>query len=114
MVLLCHLTCEYSYQAGESIYELFDKVMVIDKGRQVFFGPPNEARAYFENLGYSKLPHQSTADYLTGCSKSNRTRSTNLSDDAAQQTRTSVNSLLACLSAAYPLPLRLLQASLRN
>ncbi|KAI0690742.1 ABC-2 type transporter-domain-containing protein [Cytidiella melzeri] len=59
------------YQAGEGIYELFDKVLVIDKGRQVFFGPPSEARAYFENLGYRSLPRQSTADYLTGCTDPN-------------------------------------------
>ncbi|KAH8101046.1 P-loop containing nucleoside triphosphate hydrolase protein, partial [Phellopilus nigrolimitatus] len=53
------------YQAGEGIYNLFDKVMVVDSGRQVFYGPPAEARAYFESLGYNKLPRQSTADYLT-------------------------------------------------
>jgi len=27
------------YQAGEGIFEQFDKIMVIDNGRQVFFGP---------------------------------------------------------------------------
>ncbi|KAF9225228.1 hypothetical protein BS17DRAFT_778327 [Gyrodon lividus] len=59
------------YQAGESIYELFDKVLVLDKGRQVYFGPPSEARVYFENLGYRPLPRQSTADYLTGCTDPN-------------------------------------------
>lgn len=59
------------YQAGEGIYELFDKVMVLDQGRQVFFGPPSEARAYFESLGYKSLPRQSTADYLTGCTDPN-------------------------------------------
>ncbi|KAL5519548.1 SNQ2_1 [Sanghuangporus vaninii] len=59
------------YQAGEGIYDLFDKVMVLDEGRQVFYGPPTEARAYFENLGYNKLPRQSTADYLTGCTDKN-------------------------------------------
>ncbi|KAF4573417.1 hypothetical protein EYR36_007932 [Pleurotus pulmonarius] len=59
------------YQAGEGIYELFDKVMVLDEGRQVFYGPPAEARAYFENLGYKPLPRQSTADYLTGCTDRN-------------------------------------------
>ncbi|KAL1694829.1 P-loop containing nucleoside triphosphate hydrolase protein [Schizophyllum commune] len=55
------------YQAGEGIYELFDKVMVLDKGRQVYFGPPSEARQYFEQLGYKSLPRQTSADYLTGC-----------------------------------------------
>ncbi|KAJ7596495.1 ABC-2 type transporter-domain-containing protein [Mycena floridula] len=59
------------YQAGESIYELFDKVLVLDQGRQVYFGPPSEARSYFENLGYKALPRQSTADYLTGCTDPN-------------------------------------------
>ncbi|KAK7464484.1 ATP-binding cassette transporter snq2 [Stygiomarasmius scandens] len=59
------------YQAGEGIYNLFDKVMVLDEGRQVFYGPPSEARAYFENLGFKPLPRQSTADYLTGCTDPN-------------------------------------------
>jgi len=59
------------YQAGEGIYDLFDKVIVIDKGRQVYFGPASEARSYFEGLGYKSLPRQSTADYLTGCTDPN-------------------------------------------
>ncbi|KAG6831973.1 hypothetical protein H0H87_003308 [Tephrocybe sp. NHM501043] len=59
------------YQAGEGIYDLFDKVLVLDEGRQVFYGPPTAARAYFENLGYKPLPRQSTADYLTGCTDPN-------------------------------------------
>lgn len=59
------------YQAGEGIYDLFDKVLVIDQGRQVYFGPPTSARKYFEGLGYKALPRQSTADYLTGCTDPN-------------------------------------------
>ncbi|KAI9446228.1 ABC-2 type transporter-domain-containing protein [Lactarius indigo] len=59
------------YQAGEGIYELFDRVMVLDQGHTVFFGPPDQARAYFEQLGYRSLPRQSTADYLTGCTDPN-------------------------------------------
>jgi ATP-binding cassette, subfamily G (WHITE), member 2, SNQ2 len=59
------------YQAGEGIYELFDKVLVLNEGRQVYFGPPTEARAYFEGLGYKSLPRQSTPDYLTGCTDPN-------------------------------------------
>ncbi|OAP64690.1 hypothetical protein AYL99_00662 [Fonsecaea erecta] len=55
------------YQASENIYSQFDKVMVIDQGRQVFFGPAREARAYFEGLGFLEKPRQTTPDYLTGC-----------------------------------------------
>lgn len=55
------------YQASENIYSHFDKVMVIDQGRQVFLGPAKEARAYFEGLGFLPKPRQTTPDYLTGC-----------------------------------------------
>jgi ATP-binding cassette subfamily G (WHITE) protein 2 (SNQ2) len=43
----------------------------MDIGRQVFYGPPAEARAYFEGLGFNPLPRQSTADYLSGCTDPN-------------------------------------------
>ncbi|KAI9569434.1 pleiotropic drug resistance ABC transporter [Boletus coccyginus] len=59
------------HQASDSIYELFDKVLILDKGRQVYFGPTSEARVYFENLGYRPLPRQSTPDYLTRCTDPN-------------------------------------------
>ncbi|BGO92884.1 hypothetical protein NBRC10512_008005 [Rhodotorula toruloides] len=59
------------YQAGEGIYDQFDKVLVIDAGRQVYFGPAKEARAYMMSLGYADLPRQTTADYLTGCTDPN-------------------------------------------
>ncbi|PGH27237.1 hypothetical protein AJ80_01194 [Polytolypa hystricis UAMH7299] len=55
------------YQASENIYNQFDKVMVLDQGHQVFFGPTTEARAYFEGLGFKEKPRQTTPDYLTGC-----------------------------------------------
>ncbi|KAF2791825.1 hypothetical protein K505DRAFT_351045 [Melanomma pulvis-pyrius CBS 109.77] len=55
------------YQASENIYNVFDKVLVIDSGRQVYYGPANEARAYFEGLGFLEKPRQTSPDYLTGC-----------------------------------------------
>ncbi|KAG9127447.1 hypothetical protein FRC07_013764 [Ceratobasidium sp. 392] len=59
------------YQAGEGIYDQFDKVLLIDEGRQVYFGPAKEARQYMLNLGFRNLPRQTTADYLTGCTDPN-------------------------------------------
>ncbi|KAK8217419.1 ATP-binding cassette transporter snq2 [Zalaria obscura] len=53
------------YQAGEGIYELMDKVLVIDEGRCVFQGPAKEARQYFVDLGYHAPDRQTTADFLT-------------------------------------------------
>ncbi|KAH7020916.1 ABC-2 type transporter [Microdochium trichocladiopsis] len=55
------------YQASENIYKQFDKVLVIDSGKQVYFGPASEARAYFEGLGFLPRPRQTTPDYVTGC-----------------------------------------------
>ncbi|RDW72004.1 putative ATP-binding multidrug cassette transport protein [Coleophoma crateriformis] len=55
------------YQAGEGIYKLMDKVLVIDDGRMIFQGRANEAKAYFENLGYHCPDRQTTADFLTAC-----------------------------------------------
>ncbi|KAL1872651.1 hypothetical protein VTK73DRAFT_1412 [Phialemonium thermophilum] len=55
------------YQASENIYKQFDKVLVIDGGRQVYFGPASAARAYFEGLGFAPRPRQATPDYVTGC-----------------------------------------------
>ncbi|KAI8062097.1 ABC-2 type transporter-domain-containing protein [Gongronella butleri] len=54
------------YQASNNIYDLFDKVMVLDEGRCIYFGPGNEAKAYFENLGFYCPPRKSLPDYLTG------------------------------------------------
>ncbi|KAH8431322.1 ABC drug exporter AtrF [Aspergillus melleus] len=53
------------YQAGESIYELMDKVMVIDSGRMLYQGPADEARQYFVNLGFYCPDQSTTADFLT-------------------------------------------------
>ncbi|THC91996.1 hypothetical protein EYZ11_008526 [Aspergillus tanneri] len=53
------------YQAGESIYELMDKVMVIDSGRMLYQGPANEAKQYFLDLGFYFPEQSTTADFLT-------------------------------------------------
>ncbi|SNX84520.1 probable ATP-binding multidrug cassette transport protein [Melanopsichium pennsylvanicum] len=55
------------YQASEGIWEQFDKVLVIDEGRCVYFGPRTQARQYFINLGFEDRPRQTSADYITGC-----------------------------------------------
>lgn len=59
------------YQAGEGIYEQFDKVLLIDKGQQIYFGPANRAREHMLSLGWKDKPRQTTADFLTGCTDEN-------------------------------------------
>ncbi|KAI9762308.1 MAG: hypothetical protein M4579_000456 [Chaenotheca gracillima] len=53
------------YQAGEGIYELMDKVLVIDAGRCIYQGPASEAKQYFIDLGFECPARQTTADFLT-------------------------------------------------
>ena len=53
------------YQAGEQIYEVMDKVMVIDAGRCIYQGPAGAAKQYFEDLGFKCPERQTTADFLT-------------------------------------------------
>ncbi|GAM17381.1 hypothetical protein SAMD00019534_005560 [Acytostelium subglobosum LB1] len=54
------------YQASDSIYQLFDKVIVLEKGRCIFFGPGTAAKQYFLDLGFECEPRKSTPDFLTG------------------------------------------------
>ncbi|KAL8916273.1 MAG: hypothetical protein Q9172_006380 [Xanthocarpia lactea] len=53
------------YQAGEGIYELMDKVLVIDQGRMMYQGSASEAKQYFIDLGFHCPDRQTTADFLT-------------------------------------------------
>ena len=53
------------YQASQAIYDIFDKVIVLYEGRQVFFGLARTARSYFEGMGWYCPPRQTTADFLT-------------------------------------------------
>lgn len=39
------------YQAGESLYQHFDKVCVIYEGRMAYFGPADKAKDYFIEMG---------------------------------------------------------------
>ena len=56
------------YQAGESLYELFDKVVLIDQGKCLYYGRAEDAAGYFEGLGFRRPQRWTTADFLTSVS----------------------------------------------
>ncbi|GES61013.1 ABC multidrug transporter [Aspergillus terreus] len=58
-------SCVAIYQAPQAAYELFDKVIVLYEGRQIYFGRAYEAKAYFEALGFECPESQTTPDFLT-------------------------------------------------
>lgn len=53
------------YQAGEQLYDFFDKVLLIHAGKCIYYGPAEEAKRYFEELGFEREARQTTADFLT-------------------------------------------------
>ncbi|KAI7910968.1 ABC transporter CDR4 [Pyricularia oryzae] len=57
--------CVAIYQAPQEAYDLFDKVILLYEGRQIFFGKTAEAKAYFEGLGFLCPEQQTTPDFLT-------------------------------------------------
>lgn len=54
-----------AYQAGNGIYNLFDKVTVIAEGHLLYYGRRTEAQPYFEALGFQYIDGSNVADYLT-------------------------------------------------
>ncbi|KAK6397723.1 hypothetical protein LTR65_004971 [Meristemomyces frigidus] len=53
------------YQAGESLYDCFDKVILLDQGRCAYFGPTEAAVQYFQTLGFERPDRWTSADFLT-------------------------------------------------
>ncbi|KAH8669011.1 ABC-2 type transporter-domain-containing protein [Xylariales sp. PMI_506] len=53
------------YQAGESLYDLVDKVLLIDQGQCIYYGSADHAKQYFVDLGFDQPERWTTADFLT-------------------------------------------------
>ncbi|KAF2398607.1 putative ABC multidrug transporter [Trichodelitschia bisporula] len=53
------------YQAGNGIYNEFDKVLVLDAGKVIYYGPRATAKSYFEDMGFACPPGGAVADFLT-------------------------------------------------
>jgi ATP-binding cassette, subfamily G (WHITE), member 2, SNQ2 len=56
------------YQAGESLFNLFDKVILIDQGQCLYFGSTDTVKQYFQDLGFVCPDRWTTADFLTSVS----------------------------------------------
>lgn len=53
------------YQASQAIYDIFDKVIVLYEGRQIYFGRAGDAKRFFVDMGFYCPDRQTTADFLT-------------------------------------------------
>lgn len=54
-----------TYQAGNGIFDQFDKVLVLASGCVTYYGPRDLARSYFESLGFVCPRGANVADFLT-------------------------------------------------
>lgn len=53
------------YQCSQEAYDLFDNVIVLYEGYQIFFGPASRAKQFFLDQGWECPDRQTTADFLT-------------------------------------------------
>jgi ATP-binding cassette subfamily G (WHITE) protein 2 (SNQ2) len=54
------------YQAGNGIYDLFDKILVLDEGKQLYYGPRTQAVPFMNELGFYCDPAANKSDFLSG------------------------------------------------
>ncbi|KDR66423.1 hypothetical protein GALMADRAFT_80815 [Galerina marginata CBS 339.88] len=75
-------------QAGEPLFQTFDKVCVIYEGRMAYFGPANLARQYFIDMGYVPANRQTTPDFLVSVTDPlNRTLASKINDMRSEDKR---------------------------
>jgi ATP-binding cassette subfamily G (WHITE) protein 2 (PDR) len=59
----CHAVA--AYQASQMMYDLFDTVIVLYEGQEIFFGRYDRAVQYFEDMGWECPRRQVSGDFLT-------------------------------------------------
>ncbi|PWY82850.1 hypothetical protein BO70DRAFT_379416 [Aspergillus heteromorphus CBS 117.55] len=58
----CHAVA--AYQASQSMYDQFDKVVVLYEGHEIYFGPCSRAVNYFQEMGWELPERQVSGDFL--------------------------------------------------
>ncbi|GME70519.1 unnamed protein product [Ambrosiozyma monospora] len=53
------------YQCSQDTYDLFDNVILLYEGYQIYYGSAASAKSYFERMGWVCPDRQTTADFLT-------------------------------------------------
>lgn len=54
-----------TYQAGNGIFDAFNKVIVLAEGRVIYYGLRTAAKSYFEDMGFVCPRGANIADFLT-------------------------------------------------
>ena len=59
----CHAVA--AYQASQSMYDQFDKVILLYEGYEIYYGSCDRAVDYFIEMGWERNPQQVSPDFLT-------------------------------------------------
>ncbi|KAJ6437668.1 endonuclease/reverse transcriptase [Purpureocillium lavendulum] len=59
----CHAVA--AYQSSQSMYDIFNKVILLYEGHEIFYGPGDRAVRFFEEMGWYRDPKQVSPDFLT-------------------------------------------------
>ncbi|KAJ3387184.1 hypothetical protein HDU92_002060 [Lobulomyces angularis] len=63
--------CISIHQPSSTIFELFDEILLLSKGEQIFFGTPDQSVKHFTNLNISFPSEANPADWLLDISTDN-------------------------------------------
>lgn len=55
------------HQPSQKVFSMFDDLLLLSEGRQMYFGEVKKARAYFESIGYHALKEVGTAEHVLDC-----------------------------------------------
>jgi len=55
------------HQPSQHVFSKFDDLLLVSEGRQMYFGPQSEVRAYMENMGYPAENEIGTAEHVLDC-----------------------------------------------
>jgi ATP-binding cassette, subfamily G (WHITE), member 2, PDR len=61
----------YSYNGRADLVQVFDKVILLYEGRQIYFGKKDAAKQYFIDMGFYCPERATTADFLTSITSPN-------------------------------------------
>jgi len=55
------------HQPSQKLLSMFDDLLLVSEGRQMYFGPVREVRSYFDKLGFKCPQETGTAEHIIEC-----------------------------------------------
>lgn len=92
------------HQPRSNIVALFDRLVLLAKGRAVYSGPYDGCQAYFDNIGYTCPPGFNIADYLIDLTMHASNVSQRFEDDSSLFARDGLHTSASSAIAVKSLP----------